>query len=41
VTYSLRPQGASVKLTILHELDKPGSKLRKAFPTAGRWCSRA
>ncbi|MGB8370928.1 MAG: SRPBCC family protein [Limisphaerales bacterium] len=27
VTYSLEPQGASVKLTILHEMDKSGSKL--------------
>jgi hypothetical protein len=27
VTYSLEQQGASVKLTILHEMDKPGSKL--------------
>jgi len=25
VTYSLEPQGASVKLTILHEMEKPGS----------------
>jgi uncharacterized protein YndB with AHSA1/START domain len=27
VTYGLEKQGASVKLTILHEIDKPGSKL--------------
>lgn len=27
VTYLLEPQGAAVKLTILHEMDKPGSKL--------------
>jgi hypothetical protein len=27
VTYSLEQQGASVKLTFLHEMDKPGSKL--------------
>jgi uncharacterized protein YndB with AHSA1/START domain len=27
VTYGLEKQGASVKLTILHEMDKPGSKL--------------
>jgi hypothetical protein len=27
VTYSLEPRGTSVKLTILHEMDKPGSKL--------------
>ena len=27
VTYLLEPQGASVKLTILHEMDRAGSKL--------------
>jgi uncharacterized protein YndB with AHSA1/START domain len=27
VTYGLEKQGASVKLTVLHEMDKPGSKL--------------
>ena len=27
VTYGLEKQGASVRLTILHEMDKPGSKL--------------
>lgn len=27
VTYSLEPQGAAVKLTILHEMDKSGSRL--------------
>lgn len=35
VTYDLEPQGASVKLTIRHEMDKPGSKL---LPTvSGGW----
>jgi len=35
VTYSLEPQGASVKLTILHEMNKPGSKLLQSV--SGGW----
>ncbi len=35
VTYLLEPQGASVKLTILHEMDKPGSKLLQSV--SGGW----
>lgn len=35
VTYSLEQQGASVKLTILHEMDKPGSKLLQSV--SGGW----
>lgn len=27
MTYSLEPQGASVKLTVQHDMDKAGSKL--------------
>lgn len=27
LTYELEPQGDSVKLTVIHEMDKPGSKL--------------
>ena len=30
MTCTLEPQGESVKLTILHEMDKPGSKLIEA-----------
>ena len=35
VTYSLEQQGSSVKLTILHEMDKPGSKLLQSV--SGGW----
>jgi uncharacterized protein YndB with AHSA1/START domain len=35
VTYGLEKQGASVKLTILHEIDKPGSKLLQSV--SGGW----
>ncbi len=35
VTYSLEQQGASVKLTILHEMDKPGSMLLQSV--SGGW----
>jgi uncharacterized protein YndB with AHSA1/START domain len=35
VTYGLEKQGASVKLTILHEMDKPGSKLLQSV--SGGW----
>jgi uncharacterized protein YndB with AHSA1/START domain len=35
VTYAREPQGASVKLTILHEMDKPGSKLLQSV--SGGW----
>jgi uncharacterized protein YndB with AHSA1/START domain len=35
VTYDLEQQGASVKLTILHEMDKPGSKLLQSV--SGGW----
>lgn len=31
MTYELEPQGESVKLTVLHEIDKPGSKLMEGF----------
>ena len=27
MTYELEPQGDSVKLTVIHEIDKPGSKM--------------
>jgi len=35
VIYGLEKQGASVKLTILHEMDKPGSKLLQSV--SGGW----
>ena len=35
LTYELEPQGDSVKLTVLHEMDTPGSKLIEA--TSGGW----
>ena len=35
VTYGLEKQGASVRLTILHEMDKPGSKLLQSV--SGGW----
>src|SRR6516225_7415251 len=33
LTYELEQQGESVKLTIIHEMDKPGSKLIDAVST--------
>ncbi|MGC1275923.1 MAG: SRPBCC family protein [Planctomycetaceae bacterium] len=30
MTYELEPQGESVKLTLIHEMDQPGSKLIEA-----------
>jgi len=30
LTYELEPMGESVKLTVIHEMDKPGSKLIEA-----------
>ena len=30
MTYELEPQGESVKLTVIHEMDKPDSKLIEA-----------
>jgi hypothetical protein len=35
MTYELEPQGESVKLTLIHEMDKPGSKLIES--TSGGW----
>jgi uncharacterized protein YndB with AHSA1/START domain len=35
LTYELEPQGTSVKLTITHEIERPGSKLIEA--TSGGW----
>ena len=35
MTYELEPVGESVKLTIVHEMDKPGSKLIEAV--SGGW----
>jgi uncharacterized protein YndB with AHSA1/START domain len=35
LTYELEPVGESVKLTIVHEMDKPGSKLIEAV--SGGW----
>ncbi len=33
LTYELEPQGDTVKLTLIHEMDKPGSKLIEAVST--------
>jgi len=33
LTYELEPQGDSVKLTLIHEMNKPGSKLIDAVST--------
>ncbi len=33
MTYELEPQGESVKLTLIHEMDKPGSKLIEGVST--------
>jgi uncharacterized protein YndB with AHSA1/START domain len=35
LTYELEQQGESVKLTVIHEIDKPGSKLIEAV--SGGW----
>ena len=35
LTYELEQQGESVKLTVIHEMDKPGSKLIEAV--SGGW----
>ena len=35
MTYELEPVGDSVKLTVIHEMDKPGSKLIEAV--SGGW----
>lgn len=35
LTYELEPKGETVKLTVTHEMDKPGSKLIKAV--SGGW----
>jgi uncharacterized protein YndB with AHSA1/START domain len=35
LTYELEPVGESVKLTVIHEMDKPGSKLIEAV--SGGW----
>ena len=35
MTYELEPVGTSVKLTVIHEMDKPDSKLIGAV--AGGW----
>jgi uncharacterized protein YndB with AHSA1/START domain len=35
LTYELEPLGESVKLTVIHEMDKPGSKLIEAV--SGGW----
>ena len=35
LTYELEQQGESVKLTVIHEIDKPGSKLIQAV--SGGW----
>ena len=34
-TFELEPQGTSVKLTVIHEIDKPGSKFIEAV--SGGW----
>jgi hypothetical protein len=34
-TFALEPQGEAVKLTVTHEIDRPGSKLIKAV--SGGW----
>ena len=35
MTYELEPKGESVKLTVIHEVDKPDSKLIQAV--SGGW----
>ncbi len=35
MTYELEPKGTSVKLTVIHEMDRPGSKLIEAV--SGGW----
>ena len=36
LTYELEEQGDMVKLTVLHQMDRPDSKLIKAVSAVGR-----